>query len=201
MRIKYLFTFIIFLCFISCNAFSQNGYLKGYVITNENDTLYGSLKDRKSEPFEKLYKKIRFKSKKGRRQFSAYDIQAYKRGQDEFVSMWFNEDIFLFKSPVQSNSGRGKKQFFKLVLKGCLSYYHLEYIDEYGIDYKGFFKRDNETEMVHVRTSILGLNRKRLISYFCNCPPLQEKILNKTFNKPLELVEFYNEWYKNKQDQ
>lgn len=43
-------------------SFGQKDYQNGYIITNNNDTLTGLVKDRKSPPFGKIYKKIRFKN-------------------------------------------------------------------------------------------------------------------------------------------
>jgi len=43
-------------------GFGQKDYQSGYIITNKNDTLIGHVKDRKSPPFGKIYKKIRFKN-------------------------------------------------------------------------------------------------------------------------------------------
>jgi hypothetical protein len=40
---------------------AQNGYGSGYVIKHDFDTLAGKVKDRRGDPFARLYKKIRFK--------------------------------------------------------------------------------------------------------------------------------------------
>ena len=177
-------------------VYSQNEYTNGYIISAENDTIQGFIKDRKPGPFEKIYKKIKFKSKKThRRRYGPYDILGYKIGQDEFVSMWFSESAEYFKYRVESVPKKGEKIFIKRKVKGYLSYYQLESIDDSGLNNRGLFKRENEEELVNVRTGIFGLNRKRLNSYFNDCATLQNKIQDKTFTDPYEIVHFYNSWY------
>jgi hypothetical protein len=181
---------------MSKKGYSQNEYINGYIISQDYDTIQGLIKDRKPEPFAKIYKKIKFKPKKSRRRrYGPDDIQGYKIGEDEFVSMWFSESAEYFKYKTESAPGKGEKHFFKVKAKGYLSYYHLESIDDSGLNNRGFFKRVNEEAMVSVRTGLFGLNKKRLNTYFNDCPTLQNKILDKTIKDPYEIVSFYNEWY------
>ena len=195
MKIKHFITIIIVI-FMGTKGYSQDKYINGYIISEDNDTIQGLIKDRKPEPFEKIYKKIKFKSKKSRRRrYGPHDILGYKIGQDEFVSMWFNESAVYFKYRAESVPNKGEKQFIKLKAKGYLSYYHIESIDDSGLNNRGFFKRENEEALVFVRTGLFGLNRKRLILYFNDCVSLQNKIIDKSIKDPYEIVNFYNEWY------
>lgn len=196
MKIKYFITILI-VFFMSMMGYSQNEYISGYIISEASDTIQGLIKDRKPEPFGKIYKKIKFKSKKSRRRrYGPNDIQGYKIGQEEFVSMWFSESAEFFKYKTESVPGKGEKHFFKLKARGYLSYYHLESIDDSGLNNRGFFKRESEEAMVSVRTGLFGLNKKRLNTYFNDCPTLQNEIQDKIITDPYEIVNFYNEWYK-----
>jgi hypothetical protein len=195
MKIKHFITICIVL-FLSTKVRSQEKFIIGYIISEDIDTIQGLIKDRKPEPFEKIFKKIKFKSKKSRRRrYGPNDILGYKIGQEEFVSMWFSESAVYFKYKVESVPNKGEKIFIKLKAKGYLSYYHLEYIDDSGLNNRGFFKRDDEDAMVFVRTGLFGLNRKRLNTYFNDCPTLQNKIQDKTITDPYDIVNFYNQWY------
>ena len=187
---------LIILILFSSPIYSNNGFEVGYIITNANDTLYGRIKDRKLGTFNKLYTKIIFINKKGRKKkYDANKIVAYKRGEDEFVSLWFLENSYFFDLRATSKSGKGEKLFFKHVMKGHLNYFHHEYVEENGIiDYSGYFKKEHDDEMIFVRTGLFGLNKKQLTSYFKDCPDLQNKIMNKTFTKPYEIVSYYNNW-------
>ena len=110
--------FILFIAFflISLQIYSNNGFEDGYIITNATDTLYGQIKDRKLGTFSKLYTKIIFKNKKGRKKkYGAKDIIAYKRGGDEFVSLWFLENPYFFDLRATSVEGKGKILFLSLI--------------------------------------------------------------------------------------
>jgi len=200
-QMKITQVFILFIAFflISLQIYSNNGFEDGYIITNATDTLYGQIKDRKLGTFSKLYTKIIFKNKKGRKKkYGAKDIIAYKRGGDEFVSLWFLENPYFFDLRATSVEGKGKILFFKHIMKGQLNYFYHEYVEENGIiDQSGYFKKEDDAEMIFVRTGLFGLNKKQLTSYFKDCPALQNKIMNKTFTKPYEIVNYYNNWILN----
>jgi hypothetical protein len=185
--------------FLNTNANPKEGFIEGYIINLNKDTIFGYVKDRKPGTFNKLYKKIIFKSKKGRKKkYDPNEILGYKRGEDEFVSLWFMEKYFFLDSWAVSKEDNGEKLFFKHIMKGYLDYFHLEYVEENGIiDHRTYFKRKNEDKMVFVRTGIFGLNKKKLASYFSDCPALQDGIMNKTFTQPFEIVSYYNNWFIN----
>ena len=195
MKTKYFIAIVIMLL-MSTKSYSQKEYVSGYIISEDNDTIQGFLKDRKLDPNEKIYKKIKFKSeKRSRRRYGPNDIQGYKIGEDEFVSMWFNQSAEIFKFQIESVPSKGEKIFIKRIAKGYLSYYHIEFIDDSGLGSTGYFKRETEAKMIFVRTGLFGLNKKRLLTYFNDCPPLQNKIQDKIFTDPYEIIKFYNEWY------
>ena len=145
MKLAQVFYLFIFFFLISLQIYSKNGFEDGYIITNTNDTLYGQIKDRKLGTFSKLYSKIIFKNKKGRKKkYDAKGIKAYKRGGDEFVSLWFLENPYFFDLRAKSIAGKGEKLFFKQIMKGKLNYFHHEYVEENGIiDYSGYFKKED----------------------------------------------------------
>lgn len=185
---------------VSMTSYSQKDYIDGHIILNDGQVLNGKIKDRKTGSFGKLYDKIRFKPKKGRtKKYSPTDILGYKKGDEQFVSMWFQENGKIINQEVQSIKGFGEKIFIKEVVKNYLSFCHLEYINEDGhLDFVAYFKRQNESLMVMARYGIFGLNKKQLITYFRDCPTLQEKIKTKEFTNPYEVIVFYNDWYSKK---
>ena len=79
------------LVFTYINSFAQKGYEKGFVVLNTKDTLYGLIKDRKEHPFERLYKKIKFKGKRGKARYKPSQILAYKKGESTFESVWISD--------------------------------------------------------------------------------------------------------------
>ncbi|MEO9894223.1 hypothetical protein [Aurantibacter sp.] len=174
---------------------SQNGFQEGYVVTKTNDTLYGVVRDRKLGAFAKLYKKIKFKGKKGKTKYAAKDLFAYKNGDVTFEIMKITRTGQFFNQQLQL-SDSGDYEFFKVIHKGNLSYYMLEFedADSGHIDGNAYFKKENEDVLIRVNQGVFGLKRKKLARYFSDYPELSQRILNKQLNSPLEIVRFYNTW-------
>jgi len=200
---KALCLFISLVSFI--NTFSQpkrswtrKGYEPGYIITNNNDTLYGYLKDRTSLPFGKLYNNVRVKShERGLTGgYSPYEINKYCINNQCFISMWYKEESFFLNFDYYALEGEGEKRFMKVIVDGYLSLYHKEYIDgEDGyVSYIPYFKREDEYVLQRATQGILGLKKKQLSLYFKDCPSLIEKMNNNEFTTSLELVNYYNQW-------
>ena len=79
-------------------SFGQKDYQNGYVITNNNDTLVGRVKDRKPPPFGKIYKKVRFKNSNFiKRKYGPHQIIGYKQGNNQFESLWMSESNSFFQ--------------------------------------------------------------------------------------------------------
>jgi len=194
--IKRLF-FIIIVCLQPVLVFCQKGYESGYVITNDNDTLYGQIKDRKLPPFGKIYQKIRFRDKHiFQKRYDPYQIIGYCRRGELFESLWINVTSRFFREDYISIEGTGEKFFLKVIVKGYLTYYQREIVDpESGyFDVINLYKRENEPEMVRVNQGIFGVNRKRLTSYFQDCPELAYKIASRDIKDPVTMASFYNSW-------
>jgi len=195
MKAKQKFYFIIAFLILPALAFGQKHYQGGYIITIKNDTLTGLVKDRKPQPFGKLYKKIHFKGKNTiRRKYSAEQIAGYKQGDSQYESLWIDVSQNIFKANYTSTPNSGEKCFLKIIIKGYLSYYHWEYQDsESGyIDEIDLYKRMDEPSFERVTQGILGLKKKRLAEYFQDCPELISKIESGELKEPVEIANFYN---------
>lgn len=186
-----LILFVLILCcsFQICRA---QAFEPGYVVLNSNDTLYGSVKDRNDGA---LFKKIRFKDERGKvRRYSAEHLLGYKKGIHIYESLWYAEESQFFRLDYYSRTGYGKKTFLKVLAKGTLSCYAREYIqdDNDFLDQFELFLRNDDTTMQRATQGIFGLKKKRLTSYFWDCPSLIEKIRNLSITKPLDVVTYYN---------
>ena len=189
---------LIFALFIlPLSVFGQKDYQSGYIITNNNDTLRGQVKDRKQPPFGKLYKKVRFKNKNiFARKYGPHNIRGYKQGNNQFESLWVEESNFFFREKYTSIPNSGEKAFLKVIVKGYLTYYQWEFEDQES-DYvwsKELFKRQDENSLIKVTQGIFGLKKKNLAAYFRDCPALISKIKNGELKDPIEIADFYNEW-------
>lgn len=167
-----------------------------YVITNRNDTIYGKIIDRKEGSFPHLYKSIRLKNGSlFTRKFSPKKIVAYSKGDEYFESVYISFNRGIFQQELFSMEGIGKKSFIKLVHKGKLSLYHLEFMDiESGfVDYVPYFRKGPEPVFVRASQGLLGLRKKALSAYFSDCPELVRLINEGEYKYPYKIAEFYND--------
>jgi len=198
-NVKQYIILIIFLIFTT-NIFAQWNYQTGYIVTNQNDTIYGFVKDRKPEPFGKLYKKVRFKKELKTifpKYYSPHQISAYKQGYREYQSMWVAVEGFIFNENYKCIENYGQKVFMRVIINGKLTYYQWEFKDgDSGyIDAIDLFKKENEQVYAKATQGILGLKKKKLAIYFSDYPELANKILNKEIKSPAEVAIFYNQKY------
>ena len=185
---------------VSFNGLAQR-YQPGYIITKNNDTLYGEVADRSYGAFATIYKRVRFKDGGFiAKRFSPYDINGYMVDGAVFASMWLDVERVLLKETYVSQAKQGRKVFLKVISNNqALHYYQLEQVDgDNGfVDYIPLFKKYNSNELVRVTQGILGLKKKRLTEYFSDCPELVEKITNDELKTPIEILNFYNNWASN----
>lgn len=175
---------------------AQRHYVSGYVVLQEGDTLYGKIKDRKPEPFDRIYEKIRFRDGGWfAKKFGPYDLQSYKAGERVYESCWLSYEVSLFNSRIISIPGRGHKCFMRVLVKGPLSYYSIEQ----GQDESGYYndipylKLEGKREMVRATQGIFGLKRKQLAEYFSDCERLERAIQDKEVDTVFEIVDFYHD--------
>lgn len=194
-NIKPLVLFIVFWMLPSL-VFSQKNYENGYIITNDNDTIVGRVKDRKPPPFGKLYKKVYFKKKHKKKKYSPKQIIGYKQGSREFESLWIDVSSHLYDEKYTSIQNAGKKEFLKVVVKGYLTYYQREFADSESdyINQIDLYKREDENFLVRVTQGVFGLKKKNLGVYFKDYPELVLKIKNGELKDPIAIVNFYNVW-------
>jgi len=190
----YLLFFLFSLTLIPLQATNKN-YSRGFIITNEGDTLSGQVKDRSTGSFPKLYTAIRFKAENSlfKKKFSPDEILGYAIGDQFYETMPLWEESTFFKFRYYVNEGV-ERVFLKAVLKNeALTYYQWEYIDADNgyLDYVPLFYRTGSDEMVRVTQGVLGLKRKRLTEYFRDCPEMTAAIERKTLNEITDVYYFY----------
>lgn len=198
MKIKILLFVLGLLLLFNYPAYSQKEFLPGYVVLNNGDTLYGTLQDRDIRK-GKLYKKIRIKvNQKKLKKYNAYDIKAYNIEGVSFESKWFYDESEFFKFKYHCQYGMGEKLFLRVLEKGNLSLYMIEYVESDNNYFDGFelFFRQGDNYYQRATQGILGLKKKRLKEYFIDCPNLVEKIIGEEIKQPLQVLDFYNNYCK-----
>ncbi|MFN2431060.1 MAG: hypothetical protein ABR574_13660 [Cryomorphaceae bacterium] len=181
---------------ISTSVAGQKDFEPGYIVSLQNDTISGQIKDRKSGMFPDILKKIQFKSDGAlfKRKYSATKILGYKVGDRVYESVGIDEESHFFKTQYFV-SPNADKTFLRVMETGTLRYYHWEHIDQDNntIDYIPFFYLEGRGEMVRATQGVLGLKKKLLSEYFYDCPELVQKIENKQITAPFEVVDFFRE--------
>jgi hypothetical protein len=175
----------------------KKGYSRGYIVTNEGETMEGWVRDRSAGSFMELYAKIRFKPGDGglSRRYSPEEILAYGTGNQHFESLPIYEESAFFKFRYYLDENY-KRSFLKLIAGDQdLSYYHWEYVDGDSnyLDYIPLFYREGSNTMVRVTQGVLGLKRKRLVEYFQDCPELVRALESKELSEIDEVFHFYVE--------
>lgn len=175
---------------------SQERFLPGYIITNQNDTLFGIVKDRKEAPFAKIYKKVRFRDGSFfAKRYSPLEIAGYKAGEKRYESFWLSVKTDFLRTGYWNIPGTGEKKFMRVVLQDDLSFYELEYLDQESgiVETIPLFKRREEDHFIRVTQGLFGLRKKSLRDYFKDCPNLIEKMESGELKTPFEIADFYNQ--------
>ncbi|MEM7109331.1 MAG: hypothetical protein AAF519_13990 [Bacteroidota bacterium] len=181
------------LLFTAPSLLAQNGYLSGYIVLNEGDTLFGKLKDRDVDR-GRLLNTIRFKQKGKRvKKYSAYDLLSYRVDRVIFESKWYEEKAEFFNFQYLNRYGVGEKVFLRVNSKGKLSCYTKELIDD-DSDFDGFelFQKEGDDFFIRANQGLFGLKKKKLANYFTDCPQLVQKIDSGEIKNTWEVTSFFN---------
>lgn len=192
---------ILFIILISNQALSnaQSNINLDFLVTNSGDTLYGKVRyiDR-SHLNPKYYKKIRFIDNSGqKKKFKKKDISAFRVNNIIYEGFWLNQTskkFQLLNPKYDIDIRNGEKYFLKLVSKGHLSHYELEWWEqgESTLLWMDLLKKEEDQFFIRATQGLFGLKMKVLSDYFSNCLKLKEKIIKKDFNKIWQIVDFYN---------
>ncbi len=196
------YIFISIIIFQSFIIYGQNSYNNGYIVTNNNDTIHGYLKDRKEKFYPKLYKNIRFKTSKNQifyQKFNATQITEYSINNAVYKSIWIDISGNFFNEQYTNIRGKGGKIFLKVIILGYLTYYQLEYydMDSGQLETIDLLKRRDDNYFIRATQGIFGLKKRKLSQYFKDCPELAYKIQSGQITSTLEVTIFYNNFIKN----
>lgn len=196
LRLLITLFFIISFTFAAQFTQAQRFYEPGYVVLCSGDTLFGKIKDRRPAPFVEIYRQVRFRNggifpKK----FSPREILQYRAGEREYESLWISRPFSLLDARMISIPGRGRQEFFRVLVRGPLSLYMQENFDiESGYyDDIPYLKREDKKEYVRATQGIFGLKRKLLAEYFDDCPAMQKALEEKEVRTVSEVLEIYQQ--------
>ncbi len=190
---KYTFIIICLTALIFHSVRSQDiGYLTGYIVTNEGDTLSGLVKNKNALPYRVL-SNIKFKHNDGAvvTEYSPSQLKGFTVEKARYIS---ND---------KTRFGETSKSFMELIIDDELML--LEFIEtQFGtggdLVYKLIQRKKDESQyLFSTSANDLTLNFKSKISeYLKDAPVLCEKIKSGTYKKKhiVEIVKEYNEFIK-----
>lgn len=177
---------------------AQKNIPSDYLVLNSGDTLYGSIKyidDRGIH--SRFLKKIRLTDRKGKtKKHTRKDVATFSVNQTIYEGFWLKQSSkkLLFLNPrYDIDSRNGEHYFLKVMHKGRLSHYHLEWWEQGNSTFMfmDLLKKENDTYFIRATQGLFGLKRKVLTSYFNDCPNLQKLIQEKLVNEVNQVVDYY----------
>ena len=197
---KTVFT-IATLLLLSTQAYlvAQTSSRSDYIMLNFGDTLYGTVKhvnQRGVSP--KFYKKIRLTNSNGKRKkYKRNDVSAFRVNNISYEAYWLSQSSrkIVFLNPIYDiDAYNGERHFLRVVSKGELSHYQLEWWDHEGagLSWIDLLKKEEDQYFIRATQGIFGLKKKALANYFFNCPDLTEQIQQKRIKDVWQVVKFYN---------
>jgi hypothetical protein len=198
--IKTLFTITtVLLLSTQASLVAQTSNTLDYLVLNIGDTLYGNVKhidQRGLNP--KYYKKIRLTDTYGKqKKYKRKVVSAFRVNNTSYEGFWLNQSsqkIIFLNPKYDINPQKGEKYFLRVVSKGKLSHYELEWWDqeESTLLRMDLLKKEEDQFFIRATQGLLGLKRKVLVNYFPNCPDLKEQIKQRQLKEVWQVVDFYN---------
>lgn len=183
--------------------FSSHGLSKidpDYLITTKGDTLYGKVSFRDTDRFRsKELKKIALIDLLGKKKkFKNENVVAFSSDGLFYEGFWLNQtsEKMQFLNPrYDINSKQGERYFLRVVSKGQLSHYQLEWFEqgESRLHSMDLLKKESDDFLIRATQGIFGLKKRILKSYFSDCPTLAKRIENKDIKYVDEVVSFFED--------
>jgi hypothetical protein len=193
---KILYSIFAFMSLPSA-LFAQDKDQGDYIVLHVGDTLFGKVQYINETPVrDEFYKKVRLTTDDGKRKkYSRNKISAFRVNGFSYESFWLSQSStkITFVNPQYDIDSKGEQYFLKVLGKGKLGHYELEWIDQEntGLLSMTLLKKEKDPFFIRADQGLLGLKRKALQDYFSDCPQLSEKINQKQLNEVRLIVDFY----------
>lgn len=193
--------FLLLLAGIITFPFTVNAQAKSnadFVVLHTGDTLFGKVSHiNTSGVSDTYYKKIRLTELNGkRRKISRKKICAFRSNNMNYEAFLLKETtrIFRLNTTYSIVNKKGKLHFLKVISKGALSHYQLEWIEQgtSNIQSMDLLIKTNDLFFIRATQGIMGIKSNVLIEYFADCPLIQSEISKKKFSSISEITQFYN---------
>jgi|GEM_PF-3150821 len=174
------------------NSCSQKAFQTGYVVTNDQDTLYGKVADRNVEANPAMLPKVILKPNKGgKRKFTPEEAQAYRMGGVDFHSVTLELAPTKLSKLTQPSV---TQQFLRVVEPGFVTLYAQDFVDFEGPYYDEVDYLKREDQMTFQRINMIAYRRQVRKVFFDNPEIIAEIKAGKwRYRRVVELVRTYNE--------
>ncbi len=192
--------FLLFNLMVFCHATGARAdNCQDYLVMVSGDTLFGTVEHINSRSISpKFHSKIRLTdARRKQRKFSRKGIAAFKSDGAIYESFWLRQRSrwITIDNPVYiMRKRKGEQTFLKLIEKGSLTHYHLEWWEqgESTLMWMDLIKREGDPYLIRATQGILGLKKNVLTRYFWDCPEIVRQIEFKEVSAISQVVGFYN---------
>jgi hypothetical protein len=193
--------FLLLLVGIITFPFTVNSQAKSnadFVVLHTGDTLFGKVSHiNTSGVSDTYYKKIRLTELNGkRRKISRKKICAFRSNNMNYEAFLLKETtrIFRFNTTYSIENKKGKRYFLKVISKGELSHYQLEWMEQgsSNIQSMDLLIKTKDHFFIRATQGIMGIKSAILIEYFADCPSIQSEISKKKLSTIHEITNYYN---------
>ncbi|WP_194778567.1 hypothetical protein [Pararhodonellum marinum] len=196
---KIRITLILFVFSAQFFSYAQNNNDLDFLVLHSGDKLYGSVEHINLKGVNpRLHKKIRFTSPNGqRKQFRRKDVLAFRVDGITYESFWLSQSsrkFTLLNSKYDIDPKTGELHFLKLITKGNLSHYQMEWWEqgESTLMWMDLLKKERDPFLIRATQGIFGIKKNLLVNYFSNCFDLKTQIEQEEFKDVYQIVDFYN---------
>ncbi len=196
---KTLFILTLLIFWIQSISIAQNSKTMDFLVWNSGDSLFGAVEHINLKGVSsRFYKKIRLTDTRRKpKRFNRKDVIAFQVNGEIYESFWIyqsSEKISLINPKYVIGAQIGEQYFLKLISKGKLSHYQMEWWEqgESSLMQMDLLRKENDHFFIRATQGIFGLKTKVLINYFTNCPELQKQIEKRQFKEVGPIVDFYN---------
>ncbi|QLG45892.1 hypothetical protein [Costertonia aggregata] len=200
---KYLFCLVVILYVSSCRTIATpNNEPLDNIVLITGDTLFGKVDYfKEGYALSEFYRKIRLTDTNGRKKrFKRKKVLSYSVNGYNYESHTLDLETKLFKNGRLFDSRyyidqNGDQHFLKVISKGKLSHYELEWIDNDNNDLEStdLIKKSEDNFFIPAENARSQVLKKVVSDYLSDCPEIQKKITEKDFKYVFQVVDFYNE--------
>jgi|GEM_PF-1932574 len=180
-------------------VFAQENKKHDFIALYTGDTLYGKVHYIDEGIPRKFYKKIRLTTSDGKRKkYNKKNVASFSVNNNTYESFWLSQTSQIFKlvNPKYNiDHNYGEQYFLKVVNKGNLNHYELEWFEqgESLLWSMALLKKEDDSFFIRADQGLIRLKRNVLLDYLSNCPRIIDAINEKQIKNVRQVVDFYNQ--------